>query len=187
MERGIKLQKLNFKAFLTQTLPMFSVIENNRARLEPWFWWTSKKITPTRTKFTIFVLLYLIDTKRKQLLNKINNNKLYDEQFIIMQHNEISGMCGLDNIDNTKHDAEVWVWTSVPGIGDNTINLLQEYCVTDKSLTSVYAKVAQNNTNSHNLFKRNGYIVEKFEPNVRTSPRNPKITDLTTYRKQLSR
>ena len=157
------IMEINIKKFnLRNSLPImgeaFRLIDSNRKRLEPWFWWTSAKVTPTKTKSIIFMLLYLLDTKRKEFAHKFNSEKLYDEQFLIFVDDKFGGMMGLDNINITKRDAELWYFVSSEnegrGIASESIQYLENYSLNENKLNSLYAKVNPENTRSRNLMER---------------------------------
>ena len=186
--------KINIKKFsLVNSLPImgeaFDLIDSNRSRLEPWFWWTSAKVTPTKTKAIIFMLLYLLDTKRKEIAYKFDSKKLYDEQFLIFVDNKFGGMTGLDNIDVQKRDAEIWYFVSSDneghGIATETIKFMSDYSLNHNKLNSIYAKINTQNNRSINLVKRNGFVLDHVEYGIPTSRRNPKIADIMTWTKQL--
>ncbi|MDR2412699.1 MAG: GNAT family N-acetyltransferase [Rickettsiales bacterium] len=191
MPYKIELKKMGFRTALPKVRELYDIINNNRARLSPWFWWMGEKTTPNLRKTIVFVTLYILDTKRKKLMNILDNKKPYDEQFFAMMDNKIVGMIGLDNIDNTKKDSEFWYLVTKEnegrGIASTMINVLEKYSIDAKGLSSLYAKTADGNIRSENLLKRNNYEIEKVEYSVPTSKRNPKITNLTTWVKDLGR
>ena len=91
---SVELQKLGFRKFIANAGKMYSLLESNRARLAPWFWWADKSVTPTKFRFYIFLTSYLTLTKRKKFVHMLNRNKLYDEQFFIYNDNgDLAGVC----------------------------------------------------------------------------------------------
>ena len=187
----VQLKKLNFRTFAKSGGEMYTLLENNRTRLSPWFWWADEKVTPTKLRFYVFMTLYLTDTKRKKIAYKFNSSKQYDEQFFIYNESgKIGGMCGLDNIDikNTK-DAELWYLTfqgNKFGMADMAVSWVEDYSI-DMGLNSLYAKVQSTNEKSVNLMERNNYVLTDIQKNVRISKHNPNLADMFTYKKQLSR
>lgn len=187
----IRLKKLNIGTFLMHRNELYNLLDTNRSRLEPWFWWASKQKTPNKARFSLLVLMFILDTYRKQITHKFNSKKLYDEQFIIYTDEKIGGMFGLDNIDTfNARNAEMWglAFNRNPIIlTDTAISKLENYCITDLKLDSLYTKVQSTNRASKICNIRNGYTLTKFEKNVRVSARNPNIVDMCTYVKQLTR
>ena len=191
MNNKIILSKLTFINMLSRLDDTYSILINNRSRLAPWFWWANDKITPNKFRFGLFLSLYLLDTKRKEISHKFNKSKLYDEQFFVLNDNNICGMIGLDNIDETQKKAEVWGFVAkertVHGTADLSIKLLENYCLQNKGLKSLYAKTNTKNKSIAMAAQRNHYELKKIEYGVPTSPGNPKIADIMTWEKQLIR
>lgn len=187
----IEIKNFNLKNALPIMGQAFDVIKINRQRLEPWFWWTSAKVTPNKTKTIIFMLLYLLDTKRKEIAHKLDSKKEYDEQFLIFVDGKFSGMMGLDNINIPKRDAELWYFVSSEnegrGIASESIQYLENYSLNENKLNSLYAKVNTENTRSRNLMERNNYVCTDIKYKTRTSKRNPKIADIMTWEKVLTK
>ena len=185
----VKLQKMTFSSVYPRLDEFYSILSENRARLKPWFWWANEKVTPNKFKFALFISLYLCDTKRKEIAHKFNFKKLYDEQFLIYADNAFRGMIGLDNIDNVKSNAELWGWIARGGkaseIVDVSLESLEDYCISDKKLKSLYAKTQTSNQPVKIAAVRNGYQKIKTEYGVRVSRRNPNISDIITWEKQL--
>ena len=187
----VQLKKLNFRTFVKDGDKMYTLLQNNRARLSPWFWWADKKVTPTKFRFYVFMTLYLTDTKRKKIAHKLNPEKLYDEQFFIYNESgKMGGMCGLDNIDikNAK-DAELWYLTfhgNKFGMADMAVSWVEDYSV-KMGLNSLYVKIQSTNEKSVNLVERNNYVLVDTQKNVPISRRNPNLADMYTYTKMLIR
>lgn len=185
----VQLTKMSFSTIMPKIDEFYNVLSENRARLEPWFWWASNKVTPNKSRFALFIFMYLMDTKRKEILHKLNNKKLYDEQFMIYQDGVLRGMIGLDNIDNVKNNAELWGFISNGNksslIVDESVKMLEDYCITDKHLTSLYAKTQLTNKPVAIAGVRNNYKKVKIEKGVRISARNSGIADMVTWEKQL--
>lgn len=189
----MKTEIKNFN--LRNALPImgqaFDVIKTNRQRLEPWFWWTSSGVTPNKTKTIIFMLLYLLDTKRKEIAHKLDAKKEYDEQFLIFVDGKFGGMMGLDNINMAKRDAELWYFVSSEnegrGIASESIQYLENYSLNENKLNSLYAKVNTENTRSRNVLERNNYVCTDIKYKTRTSKRNPKIADIMIWEKILTK
>ena len=185
----LELEQLNFTTFAKSGAEMYSLLEQNRTRLAPWFWWASEKITPTKFHFCAFMALYLADTKRKQIVHKFNPDKQYDEQFFVYDENgKIGGMVGLDNIDIRNKTAEMW-GLAFKGQTQTieSIKLLEDYCIDTLKLNSIYGKVQSSNRACRLFWEKYGYDIKTVENNVRISKRNPNIADMYTYTKVLTR
>ena len=184
---AVELKKLNFRMFAKNKAKMYDLLDANRAILVPWFWWANEKVTPNKFRFYLFMILSIADTKRKKIAHKLNPENLYDEQFVVYDCQEIGGLCGLDNIDTkNNHNAEMW-GLAFKGHKETieTAKLLEKYCVDVLGLKSFYGKVQSENRASRFFWVRYGYDSRIFEENVRVSPRNPNISDMYTYTKQL--
>lgn len=186
---SITLEKLNFRTFAKNVGEMYDLLDLNRARLAPWFWWADEKVTPNKFRFYVFMTLYISDTKRKKIAHKLNPNKLYDEQFFVYnEEGKIGGMCGLDNIDIQNKDAENWgLAFKVHTQTMEAVRILDDYCVNVLHLESVYGRVQSTNRASRYFWERYGYDTKTIEKNVRISKRNPNLADIYTYRKKLTR
>ncbi|MFQ6760388.1 MAG: hypothetical protein ACLRFM_03265 [Alphaproteobacteria bacterium] len=170
---AVKLKKLNFCTVVKNGAEMCDLVESNRTRLSPYFWWTDEKLTPNKLALFMFVILYLMDTKRKKIAHKLNPQKLYDEQFVI--YNEkggVAGLCGLDNIDTMgQKNAELWALTfsgNPFGMVDSAIRWVEKYSASIK-LDSLYAHVQLNNDKSKVCLKRNNYVTNKETKEVMVS------------------
>ena len=187
----INLHKMTFSSVYPQLDEFYNILSENRERLKPWFWWADEKITPNKFRFVLFIILYLCDTKRKEIAHKFNFKKLYDEQFLIYTNNTFKGMIGLDNIDNTKNNAELWGWISkgekTVEIVDTSLKILENYCIENKNIKSLYAKTQLSNKPVKIAAIRNGFKQKCIEYGVRISARNPEISDMITWEKQLAR
>lgn len=187
---SVELKKLNFRRFAKNGAEMYGLLESNRTRLSPWFWWADKSVTPNKIRFYLFMALYITDTKRKKIVHKIKSAKSYDEQFFIYNDGKIAGMCGLDNIDvKNKQDAEVWYLTfrgNPFGTADLAIKWIENYCI-NSGLNSMYAKIQSTNEKSLRLVDRNDYTIESVAQDVQISKRNTNHADIITYKKQLTR
>lgn len=188
---SVELQKMTFSNIYPKLDEFYGVLSANRARLKPWFWWADEKITPNKFRFALFIILYLCDTKRKEILHTLNFEKLYDEQFLIYADNVFSGMIGLDKIDNVKSNAELWGWISnaqkSADIVDESVKIIEDYCINDKQLKSLYAKTQLSNRPVRIAAVRNGYHKKSIEYGVRISERNSGVSDMITWEKQLER
>ena len=187
----VDLKKLNFRTFAKSSAKMYDLLDTNRTRLAPWFWWADKKITPNKFRFYIFMILYIVDTKRKKIAHKLNHNKVYDEQFFIYYGiDNICGMCGLDNIDKqNKENEELWYLTfqvTTFGTSDTAFQWVEQYSM-NLGLNSLYAKIQSTNYKSIKLLERNSYTIRNIQNNVQISKRNSGFADMYTYEKQLSR
>lgn len=184
-----EIKKFNLKNSLPIMGDAFDVINTNRPRLEPWFWWASADVTSSKAKSIIFMLLYLLDTKHKEIIHKFKSEYEYDEQFLILVDGKFGGMMGLDNINMAKRDAEVWCFVSSEneghGIASESVQYLENYSLNENKLNSLYAKVNTENVKSRNLFERNNYVCTDIQHKIRTSKRNPKIADIMTWTKEL--
>ena len=188
---SIELKNLNVRIFVKNAAKMYDLLDINRARLFPWFWWANEKVTPNKLRFFLFMTAYIADTKRKKIAHKLSPEKLYDEQFFIFNENgNIGGMVGLDNIDTqNKKDAEIWCLTfrgNPFGIADSAIQWVEEYSI-NTGLNSLYAKIQSTNDKSIKLIERNNYEIQYFQKCVPVSKRNLELADMYTYVKQLSK
>lgn len=185
----MNLKKLNFKTFAKNANEMYDLLEQNRTRLSPWFWWADEKVTPTKFRFYTFMTLYLIDTRRKKIAHKFNSSKPYDEQFFVYNENsKLAGMIGLDDIDITDKKAEIW---GLAFKGNNqtleSIKILENYCINTLNLDSIYGKVQSTNRACRLFWEKYGYDKKIIENNVRISKHNPNIADMYTYVKVLTK
>lgn len=185
----LKLEKLDFKVLAKNGDAMYELLDTNRARLSPWFWWADEKVTPNKLRFNMFMVLYILSTKYKEFTHKLNPIKTYDEQFLVRDKSgKIGGMMGLDNIDLTNKKAEIWGFAfkgnteTVPAL-----RLLEDYCINALQLDSVYGKVQSENRASKYFWTKYGFDSVELEKGVRVSSHNPTISDIYTYTKVLSR
>ncbi|MCQ2562682.1 MAG: GNAT family N-acetyltransferase [Alphaproteobacteria bacterium] len=170
---------------------MYNLLDLNKNRLAPWFWWANTGITKNKMLFYLFMVSYLTDTKYKEIAHALWPFVKYDKQFII--HNDekqIIGMCGLDNIDTTHNkNAELWYLTfkDTPfGIADEIIQKIENYSI-NTGLTSLYAKIQSTNDKSIKLVERNNFTLSDIQKSVHVSARNNNIANMYTYKKQLVR
>ncbi len=168
----------------------YLVLDNNRERLQPYFFWASKSVTTNFTKSLLFITAYALSTQYKYLLHKIKNSK-YDSPFIILQDNQVAGMIGLDKINPYKNDAEVWFWVSNTnegkGIASSALKQIENYSLDKLNLNSLYACVVRDNEKSKKILNRNEYHITDIKYGVPISQRNPRIVDIVHYRKTLSK
>jgi RimJ/RimL family protein N-acetyltransferase len=187
--KDISLKKMGFRTMLPNARAIYQMLEDNRDRLSPWFWWKSENVTPNFTKTVLFATAYVLDTKITKLKYNIKKSKTYDEQFLVFNNGKLAGMVGLDAIDYTRKDAEMWYFVTRENEGKSIANaslkILMDYALGHKNLNSLYAKTAKGNVGSENIMKRNNFRIAKIEFNVPTSRRNPRITDLTTWEREI--
>jgi RimJ/RimL family protein N-acetyltransferase len=185
----VRLQKMTFSSVYPKLGEFYGILSGNRARLAPWFWWAGEKTTPNKFRFALFMFLYLCDTKHKKITHILCNEIDYDEQFLVFVDGRFGGMIGLDNISASKKNAEVWYWVEKEyeskGIASQSLKIIEDYSLNNKGVNSLYAKIAYDNIRSAAFAKRNNFDVAKIDYNVRTSARNPKITNIVTWEKQL--
>lgn len=183
----IKLKKFSFRTMLPNARDFYNRLEVNRDRLAPWFWWTRKEVTPNFQKMLWFMCMLVLDTKRKKLAHNLTNRGFYNEQFLIYTDGKVAGMVGLDDIDDTMRQAELWYFATIEnesrGVIRASVKILEDYAFGAKKLNSIYAKVVENNLESSNFLHSAGYKITKTEYNVPTSKKNPDITNLTTWTK----
>ncbi len=186
---SVKLQKMTFSTVYPKLDEFYGVLSANRVRLKPWFWWANEKVTPNKFRFALFIMLYLCETKGKEIAHKFNFKKLYDEQFLIYADDVFSGMIGLDKIDNVRNNAELWGWIADAHKPVETVNesvkIIEDYCIKDKKLTSLYAKTQVANRSVRIAAVRNGYKKKCIEYGVKISERNSCKADIITWEKQL--
>ncbi len=189
MNKSVELQKFGLRTALPKISQMYNLVDDNRARLAPWFFWANKQMTGAPQVAFLFFLFFLMKTKYKKLLNVFDNSSKYYETFFIMVDNEIGGLAGLEDIDEKNKTAEGWglLFRKYEGRGVSTdaMKLFEEYSIDSKNLTSLYAKTSAGNKLSELMLKRNGYEIKSIEYGVPVSRHNPKITDLTTWIKHL--
>ncbi len=133
----------------------------------------------------MFVILYLLDTKRKKIFHKLNPQKLYDEQFVIYNDDGgVAGLCGLDNIDTaTQKNAELWalIFRGNPfGTVDSAIQWIEKYSANIK-LDSLYAHVQLSNDKSKECLTRNNYTVQEETKDVMVSKIPFKIAPVQVF------
>ncbi len=188
---NIQLKEMNFFNVVPMIDDFYNVLSTNRARLEPWFWWASSKVTPNKFKYALFMLLYLANTKRRKIAHKFDHKQIYDEQFIINVDGEFGGIIGMDNIDTVNKNAELWGWLSKGHkafiVADESLKILENYCIKEKNLESLYAKTQASNRAVKIAAQRNGFSIKSIEYGIPISKRNPKIADIITWEKQLVR
>ena len=80
---SVELQKLGLRKFVANAGKIYSLLDANRARLSPWFWWADKSVTPTKFRFYVIFTSYLISTKRKKFAHILHRTRPYDERFVI--------------------------------------------------------------------------------------------------------
>lgn len=187
---SIRLKKLNFSSFIESRTQMFDLLDTNRTRLAPYFWWATQKMTGSKFRFYVFMSLYTMTTKYKEFAHKLNPVKTYDEQFFVYnEQGKIGGMCGLDNIDtqNAKN-AEIW-GLAFKGNSQTieSVKILEDYCINNLGLNSIYGKVQSSNRASRYFWEKYGYDDVKIDKDVQVSKHNPTITDMYTYTKFLCR
>lgn len=186
----VELKKLNFRIFAKNGAKMYDLLETNRARIAPWFWWATKSITPNKIRFYIFMTLYIADTKRKSIAHKINKSKTYDEQFYIYNDGAMAGMIGIDNIDTqNQKNAEIWYLTFHGNpfcMVDSAIRLIENYSI-DMGLESLYAKIQSENKASIQCALRNGFVHTDTNKCAQISKHNLHLADMFTYTKRFVR
>lgn len=186
----ITLQELNFSTLVRYCRDFYHVLDENRSRLTPYFFWASKQKTPDFMTTFAFVTMYILDTKYKYMLYKIRD-KEYDKPFVILNNSHVAGMIGLDKISKQKHDAEVWYWVSDKnegkGVATNAIEQIENYSINNLGLDSLYTCVVRTNEKSKKLMQRNKYNITDIKYGVPISVRNPRLVDIVHYRKTLSK
>ena len=183
----MELKKLNLVTFTLNCNQLYILLDNNRARLSPWFWWAARDITPNKLRFYWFVVKRLADTRFVKVLHGLDSTISYDQQFIVYNSkNKIGGLCGLDDIDTVNKRAEVW------GLAfrGNTETIeamteLEDYCITNLQLKSIYACVKSTNRASQLFWEKYGYDKRRLDLHVKVSQHNPKYADIYTYTREL--
>lgn len=185
-----ELQRLNFATVIRYASDFYRVLDANRDRLIPYFFWASKRTTPDFAQSLAFLLISLFQSKIKYIQHKIYATP-YHEYFIVLNQNKVAGMIGLDKIDHFLHDAEVWYWLSSNdeghGIATNALKQIEEHSSTALNLNSLYACVVRDNERSKKMLERNQYEIIDIKYNVPISDRNRRIVDMLHYRKKLER
>lgn len=184
---SVELKKLDFTTFAKNASEMYTLLEENRTRLVPWFWWANEKVTPTKFRFYVFMALYLADTKRKNIAHKLNSAKTYDEQFFVYDESgKIGGMVGLDNVNIKNKNAEIW-GLAFKGQTQTiqSVKILEDYCINTLNLNSIYGKVQSTNRACRLFWEKYGYDAKTLDSNVQVSKHNPNIADIYIYTKNL--
>jgi RimJ/RimL family protein N-acetyltransferase len=180
----VSIEKMNFRTFAKNSGSMYALLDANRDRLSPWFWWADKKVTPNKFRFALFVVLYIATTTGRKIAHKFDPKKLYDEPFYVYDEDgKIGGMMGLENIDVVKNkDAEMWGF-AFKGYNQTmeSVKILEDYCINTLHLNSIYGRVQSDNKASRYFWARYGYDSKTIEKDVPVSEHNPKIVDLYTY------
>ena len=186
----IELKKLDFALLWRHSHDFYRVLDSNRARLESYFFWANKNVTPTLSKTVLFMVAYVVDIYYKNIKHKITNS-VHDAPFVIMRDNSVAGMIGLDNISPISHDAEIWFWVSQEneglGVATQSIKKIEDYSLNQLNLQSLYASVVHTNERSKSILARNNYTIEDIKHNVPISKRNPTITNLIKFRKSITK
>jgi len=187
----VKLQKMTFLSVYPKLGDLFDILSANRERLKPWFWWASEKITPNKFRFVLFILLYLANTKRKEIAHNFNPAKLYDESFIVYNEGgKVAGLCGLDNIDTVnKKNAELWglSFKGNPfGGADCVIEMLEKHGA-NMNLDSLYAHVKVNNDKSKACLKRNNYAAQEGTKEATVSRKPYRTAPVQVFTKILTK
>lgn len=186
----ITLQELNFSALVRYCRDFYHVLDANRDRLVPYFFWAGRQVTPDFMTTFAFVTLYILDTKYKYMLYKVRD-KEYDKPFIILNGNKVTGMIGLDKINPQKNNAEVWYWVSSQdegkGVATNALKQVENYSINKLKLDSLYTCVVRTNEKSKAMMQRNKYHITDIKYGVPISVRNPRLADIVHYKKQLIR
>ena len=186
----IELKKLNFAMIMRCAHDFYRIVDKNRERLAPYFFWAGKGVTPNLSSTVLFMVAYVCTVSFKRIKYKITNDA-YDIPFIIMRDDSVAGMIGLDNISPISHDAEIWFWVSQENEGlcvaTQSIKKIEDYSLNQLNLQSLYASVVHTNEKSKAMLNRNNYVVEDIKYNVPISGRNPTITNLIKFRKYITR
>ena len=186
----IELKKLDFSLLWRHSHDFYRVLDANRTRLQSYFFWANKKVTPNFSKTILFMIAYVVDTYYKNIKRKIANSA-HDAPFVIMRDNSVAGMIGLDNISPISHDAEIWFWVSQENEGlcvaTQSIKKIEDYSLNQLNLQSLYASVVYTNERSKSILTRNNYTIEDIKYNVPISRRNPTITNLIKFRKIITK
>lgn len=187
---SIKLQKLNITTIARYAHEFYHVLDANRERLTPYFFWASKNTIPDFAQSLAFMVINLMQIRYQYVIHKFFDTP-YHERFVILNQNKVSGMIGLDKIDPFFQDAEVWYWISDQdeghGVATNALKQVEEYSTNVLNLDSLYACVVRDNEHSKKMLKRNQYEITDIKYGVPISERNHRIVDIVHYRKYLER
>ena len=186
----ITLQELNFSSMLRHCRDFYNVLDDNRERLQPYFFWAGKQMTANFPKTLLFITGYILSTKYKYAVHKIKNTA-FDIPHIILNGNKVAGMIGLDKINPKTQDAEVWYWVSGvnegKGVASSALKQIENYSIDKLNLNSLYACVVRDNEKSKKTMQRNDYHITDIKYGVPISQRNPRLVDMMHYRKVLSK
>ncbi len=188
MNKNITLEKVKYKNLFERRNEFYQIIDSNRDRLYPWFYWASKFYTGNIFKTLAFFSLYLLNSKADELICKIDKKYFYDEMFFILRDNKLIGASGLGNISKNT-EAEVWMYISKDnedqGIASQSLKMTEKYSYDIKNLKSLYATTMPDNLKAERTLKTNEYRLYGRQTRYMHHIRNETI--LKIWKKQLGK
>jgi RimJ/RimL family protein N-acetyltransferase len=161
-----KIKTENFE--LTPFLPtpkiindMFDLVNAERDRLEPYFYWMrmkimGKKLTESKLGAALFATYYTISSKLKK-----------HKTWVAYKDGKFAGMIGFEDL--SKSDASIWEFCTkdMEGKGFTTqiFKLIEDYLFNTKNLQEIFVAIEPDNKRSLTLAKKCGY--EFDEPALR--------------------
>ena len=174
----IELEEFSLRHIMPQFREFNSAVRENRARLEPYFWWAD---TNSLDRFS-----FIFSSVLAEKLTRIAHNLPYHKKFIIRCDGKFAGLVGLDDAAQNAPRAELWIFVTREHAGahvaSNAIKLIEKYA-TKKSIQNIYARTDEQNWNSRNMLAANNYEMKQtvlnFWRNVTELRWNKTITTKT--------
>lgn len=152
----VEIEEFSLRNIIPQFREFNSAVRENRARLEPYFWWADINFID---KFR-FILSGVLTEK----LARIMRDLPYNKKFIIRCDGEFAGMIGLDDAAQNADRAELWIFVTREHAGahvaSTAVKLIEEYAA-KKSIQNIYAKTDEQNWNSRNMLAANNYEMKQ--------------------------
>ncbi len=157
---NVKIESFSLRHLVPQFREFNSAVRNNRARLEPHFWWARDN---GAARFQI-VLCGVLAEKIAQAFHDLPYNK----KFIIRNNDKFAGVIGLDRVCKNADRADLWIFVTRECTGQNiasqAIKLVEEYA-TQKSIKKICARVEYGNWPSRGMLQKNDYKIYKSRLN----------------------
>ena len=160
----VEIEEFSLRNIIPQFREFNRAVKNNRARLEPYFWWPDVGAV-SRLRFIMSGIL-------AEKFTRIFHDLPYNKKFIIRANGKFAGAVGLDNVAPNAYRSELWIFVTQDYAGkhiaSNAVKLIEKFA-TDKSVKNIYAMVDQKNLNSQHMLAANDY---KFEQKILNLWRN---------------
>lgn len=157
---NVKIESFSLRHLVPQFREFNSAVKQNRARLEPYFWW-SRNNDAVRFKL---VLCGLVAEKIAQAFHDLPYNK----KFIIRNNDKFAGVIGLDGVCKNADRADLWIFVTREYAGQNiasrAIKLVEEYAA-QQSIKKICARVSYGNLPSRGMLQKNDYGIYKTHLN----------------------